>query len=205
VFFFFVHKMIAAHFLNKPLESVKKKDREIEKNVYYGIIYGIGNYELGKQISENASLAGKLKNQFLESFPTIRKWIEYTKNKSAQLLYTSTIFFERRRYCTTINSTDNSEKAAAERQAVNAIIQGSAADIVKLSMIAIYKQLLQEKLQSKIILQIHDELVLEVLLSEFDTVKSIITNCMEGAVQLTVPLPIVLKSGKTLGSLTTLT
>ena len=158
-------------------------------------MYGISSFGLSQRLHCGRDEARKIIEGYFASFPSIRNFIDSTLRFARENGYVETLF-GRRRYIADINSRNGSVRAIAERNAVNAPVQGSAADIIKLAMIAVDSALRKEGLRSKMILQIHDELLLEVPLDELERVREILIREMEGVTELSVPLTVECNYGK---------
>jgi DNA polymerase-1 len=159
-------------------------------------MYGISSFGLAQRLKCPRSVAKKLIDDYFESFPSIRSFIDGTLAKAKETLYTETMF-GRRRYIPDINSNNGNVRAVAERNAVNAPIQGTAADIIKMAMIRVSRRLKAERLKARMVLQIHDELLLEVPETELEAVKRLLVEEMEGVCKLSVPLTVECNYGKT--------
>ena len=190
-----VHKAMAAKIFHKSMEEVTDNDRRLAKTANFGIMYGISSFGLSQRLKISRSEASKLIDDYFASFPSIRQFIDITLQQAREKGYVETLF-GRRRYVADVNSRNGNVRAVAERNAVNAPIQGTAADIIKLAMIGVDKALREQGLQSRMVLQIHDELVLEVPLCEIEPVKRILTEQMEGVARLEVPLTVECNYGK---------
>lgn len=190
-----VHKSMAAKIFHKSLDQVSDNDRRLAKTANFGIMYGISSFGLSQRLKISRSEASKLIEDYFLSFPSIRIFIDSILQQARERGYVETLF-GRRRYVSDVNSRNGNVRAVAERNAVNAPIQGTAADIIKLAMIGVDKALREQGLQSRMVLQIHDELVLEVPVCEIEPVKRILTEQMEGVVKLDVPLTVECNYGK---------
>ncbi|MBR0175231.1 MAG: DNA polymerase I [Bacteroidales bacterium] len=191
-----VHAATAAKIFRKSVEDVTADDRRMAKTANFGIMYGISSFGLAQRLKCPRAVAKKLIDDYFESFPSIRSFIDGTLAKARETLYTETMF-GRRRYISDINSHNANIRAIAERNAVNAPIQGTAADIIKLAMIRVSDRLQKEGLKARMVLQIHDELLLEVPESEIDAVKALLVEEMQGVMELSVPLTVECNYGKT--------
>ena len=176
------------------LEEVTREQRSNAKTVNFGIIYGVSAFGLSQQTNLNRAESKELIETYYATYPKLRAYIQDQIDFARDHGYVATVL-GRRRYLKDINSQNAIVRGAAERNAVNAPIQGSAADIIKLAMIAIQKQLRQEKWNSKMLLQVHDELVFDVPKSEVDTLKTMVKTEMENAFQLEVPLVVDIGMG----------
>ena len=191
-----VHAATAAKIFRKPVADVTADDRRMAKTANFGIMYGISSFGLAQRLKCPRAVAKKLIDDYFESFPSIRSFIDGTLAKARETLYTETMF-GRRRYIPDINSHNANIRAIAERNAVNAPIQGTAADIIKLAMIRVSDRLQKEGLKARMVLQIHDELLLEVPENEIDAVKALLVEEMQGVMELSVPLTVECNYGKT--------
>jgi DNA polymerase-1 len=188
-----IHKMTAASIFNIEIEDVTEEMRYQAKSINFGIIYGISAFGLAKQLKIPRHDAKKFIDDYLLRFPGIKQYMDRTIDMVKTNEYTSTMF-GRRCYFPDINSRNHAIRSFNERAAINAPIQGSAADIIKRAMIKIYDAIESHKLKSKMILQIHDELVFEVPIDEVEIMKSLVTENMENATKplmnFSVPLKI---------------
>lgn len=182
-----IHVSTAAKLFDIPLEEVTKVQRGQAKTVNFGIIYGQGAFALAEQTGLSRTEAKKMIDSYYESYPRLKEYMAEQVKKAQQLGYVETIL-GRRRHLKDINSSNFVVKAHAERNAVNAPIQGSAADIIKLAMIKIDEELEIQNLKTKMLLQVHDELLFEAPIDEVDVAMSLIKREMEAAFVTTVPL-----------------
>ncbi len=182
-----IHAATAARIYKKSIDEVTRDERTKAKRANFGIIYGITVYGLAERLNIERSEAKALIDGYFEMFPRVHEYIERVKAEARQNGYVNTLF-HRRRYLPDINSHTITVRNFAERNAVNAPIQGSAADIIKIAMIRIRQRFLEEHLRSKMILQVHDELNFSVFPDEQLLVESIVREEMEGAYALRVPL-----------------
>ena len=189
-----IHAATAAKVFGVPLEEVTREQRSNAKTVNFGIIYGVSAFGLSQQTNLNRAESKELIETYYTTYPKLRAYIQDQIDFARDHGYVATVL-GRRRYLKDINSQNAIVRGAAERNAVNAPIQGSAADIIKLAMIAIQKRLRQEKWNSKMLLQVHDELVFDVPKSEVDTLKTMVKTEMENAFQLEVPLVVDIGMG----------
>ena len=191
-----VHAATAAKIFRVPVESVDADQRRMAKTANFGIMYGISAFGLAQRLKCSRAVAKKLIDDYFLSFPSIRSFIDQTLAKARETLYTETML-GRRRYIPDINSNNANIRSIAERNAVNAPIQGTAADIIKMAMIRVDERLRRESLKSQLVLQIHDELLLEVPEAEIETVKALLVEEMENVMELSVPLTVECNYGKT--------
>ena len=182
-----IHVSTAAKLFDIPLEEVTKTQRSQAKTVNFGIIYGQGAFALAEQTGLSRSEAKKMIDSYYENYPRLKEYMAEQVKKAQDFGYVETIL-GRKRHLKDINSSNFVVKAHAERNAVNAPIQGSAADIIKLAMIKIDKELEAQNLETKMLLQVHDELLFEVPIDEIETAKSLIKKEMESAFATSVPL-----------------
>jgi len=191
-----VHAATASKIFKVALEDVTPDQRRVAKTANFGIMYGISSFGLAQRLKYSRSDAQKLIDEYFASFPSIRNFINDTLESARSNGYVETIY-GRRRYIHDIAARNVNVKMAAERNAVNAPIQGSAADIIKLAMINVSKALKAAGLKSRMVLQIHDELLLEVPTAEIEQVKTLLTNEMENVIKLSVPLTVECNYGNT--------
>ncbi len=189
-----IHASTASKVFNVPLEEVTREQRSNAKTVNFGIIYGVSAFGLSNQTDLSRSEAKELIDTYYKTYPKLRNYISEQVNFARDNGYVQTVL-GRRRYLKAINGSNAIVRGAAERNAVNAPIQGSAADIIKIAMINIHKKLSQENYTSKILLQVHDELVFDVHNAEMDKLKAMVQSEMENAYKLSVPLDVELGVG----------
>ena len=182
-----IHAATAAKIYKVNMEEVTSDQRRKAKRANFGIIYGITIFGLAERLEIERSEARQLIDGYFESFPKVKTYMENCKEVAREKGYVET-FFKRRRYLPDINSRNATVRGFAERNAINAPIQGSAADIIKVAMIRIYQRFKEENVKSKMILQVHDELNFSVLPEEKELVERIVLQEMENAYQLKVPL-----------------
>ena len=182
-----IHAATAARVFNVPLEEVTREQRSNAKTVNFGIVYGVSAFGLSQQTNLNRSESKELIDTYYASYPQLKQYISDQVNFARENGYVATVL-GRRRYLKDINSQNAVVRGAAERNAVNAPIQGSAADIIKLAMIQIHKKIKSENWQSKMLLQVHDELVFDVLKSEKDDFEKMVKTEMEKAFDIGLPL-----------------
>lgn len=182
-----VHAATAAKIFGCPIEEVTKEQRRRAKTANFGIIYGISAFGLSQQLDCPRAEAKALIDGYFAAFPKVIAFIEHQKEIAREKGYVETLF-GRKRYLPDINSHNSVVRSFAERNAVNAPIQGTAADIIKMAMVTIDRRLTEEKLQTQMIMQVHDELNFNVPETEVDRVREIVVSEMENAVHLTVPL-----------------
>ena len=191
-----VHAATAAKIFRVPLESVTADQRRIAKTANFGIMYGISAFGLSERLRCPRSEAKQIIDDYFASFPAIRGFIDATLSLARERGYVETLF-GRRRYIADITAGNATVRALAERNAVNAPIQGTAADIIKLAMTAVDRRLREGGYRSRMVLQIHDELLLEVPQDEIAPVRDLLVGEMEGVIRLSVPLTAECNYGKT--------
>ena len=182
-----IHAATAARLFNKPLGEVTSEERRRAKTANFGIIYGISAFGLSQRLEIPRKEAKDIIDGYFESYPKVKEYMDNVVVKAKEEGFVSTIF-GRRRYLNDISSHNAIARGLAERNAVNAPIQGSAADIMKIAMINVHRRFAAEGIRSKVILQVHDELVVDMLRSEQERVAAIVTECMEAAAALKVRL-----------------
>ena len=182
-----IHAATAAKIFGLPIEQVTKDQRRKAKTANFGIIYGISAFGLSQQLDCSRTEAKQLIDDYFAAFPRVIEYIESQKELARQKGYAETLF-GRKRYLPDIHSQNATVRSFAERNAVNAPIQGTAADIIKMAMVSIHRRLKEEKLQAQMTMQVHDELNFNVPAQEVDRVREIVVSEMQNAVQLSVPL-----------------
>ncbi|QIY90827.1 DNA polymerase I [Chryseobacterium gallinarum] len=182
-----IHASTAAKLFKIPLEEVSKTQRSQAKTVNFGIIYGQGAFALAEQTGLSRTEAKQMIEAYFETYPKLKEYMAEQVNKARQMGYVETIL-GRKRHLKDINSNNFVVRGHAERNAVNAPVQGSAADIVKIAMIKIHRELEEQQLKTKMLLQVHDELVFESPVDEIETASELIKTEMENALQTQVPL-----------------
>lgn len=182
-----IHASTAAKLFKIPLEEVSKTQRSQAKTVNFGIIYGQGAFALAEQTGLSRTEAKQMIEAYFETYPKLKAYMAEQVAKARELGYVETIL-GRKRHLKDINSGNFVVRGHAERNAVNAPVQGSAADVVKMAMIKIDKELQEQNLQTKMLLQVHDELLFEAPIEEVETAKNLIKKEMESAIETNVPL-----------------
>ncbi|HPF10387.1 MAG TPA: DNA polymerase I [Flavobacteriaceae bacterium] len=190
-----IHASTAAKVFNVPLSEVSREQRSNAKTVNFGIIYGVSAFGLSNQTDLNRTEAKELIDTYYKTYPKLRQYISDQVNFAREHGYVQTVL-GRRRYLKDIHSRNAVVRGAAERNAVNAPIQGSAADIIKIAMIHIHQKLKEGNFKSKMLLQVHDELVFDAYKPELESLKSLIKDQMEHAYQLAVPLEVDMGTGE---------
>lgn len=190
-----IHTATAAKIYNITPGEVTRDQRRKAKTANFGIIYGISAFGLSTRLNIPRAEAKELIDNYFIHFPDVKRYMENAANTARTTGYVETIF-SRRRYLNDINSANNVTRSLAERNAINAPIQGSAADIMKLAMIGVWRRLRSEGFKSRLLLQVHDEIVLEAPLEEVDRLKAMLHQEMSGAANLVVPLDIEIGVGE---------
>ena len=174
-----IHAITAARIYHKPLEEVTSDERRKAKTANFGILYGISAFGLAQRLNIPRDEAKMLIDGYYTTFPQVREYIDRSIAQAREKGYVTTVY-GRRRMLPDINSRNAVVRGFSERNAINAPIQGTAADVIKLAMVRIYRRFQQEGIQSKMILQVHDELNFDVIPSELDRVQRIVIEEMEG-------------------------
>lgn len=182
-----IHAATASKIYKVPLEEVTREQRSKAKTANFGIIYGISVFGLAERLNVDRKEAKELIDGYFENYPHVKEYMDESIRIARERGYIETIF-KRKRYLPDINSRNAVVRGYAERNAINAPIQGSAADIIKVAMVRIYQRFLKERIQSKMILQVHDELNFSVLPEEQEKVKQIVIEEMESAYKMKAPL-----------------
>ena len=190
-----VHKATAAKIFGIPVEEVTSDQRRIAKTANFGIMYGISSFGLAQRLHVSRTEAKKIIDDYFAAFPSIRTFIDKTIADAREKGYVETVF-GRRRYLPDITAKNATIRALAERNAVNAPIQGTSADIIKLAMISVDKRIREAGLKSKMVLQIHDELLFDAVPEEIEELGRIVVAEMENVITLSIPLTVECNYGK---------
>ena len=190
-----IHAATAAKIFGKSVDEVTAEERRRAKTANFGIIYGISAFGLAQRLDISRTEAKELIDGYFASYPKVKQYMEQTISDAHQSGCVSTIF-SRRRYLDGIDSNNANTRALAERNAINAPIQGTAADIMKLAMIGVARAFKEHGIRSKLILQVHDEIVVDLIPSEREAVEKIVREQMEGAAELSIPLLVEIGVGK---------
>lgn len=193
-----VHAATAALIFNVPVENVVPDMRRIAKVINFGVMYGMSAFRLANQLRISRTEAAKFITRYFTTYSGVSAFMETLKESAAEKGFVETLM-GRRRYIRAINSRNQTQRAAAERIAINTPIQGSAADIVKTAMLRVDRALKQQQLKARLLLQVHDELILEAPDAEVDTVKALLKQEMEHVVELAVPLRVSIEAGSCWG------
>ena len=189
-----IHAVTASQVLGIPLEDVTKEQRSSAKAVNFGIVYGIGEFSLAQDLHISVKEAKAYIESYLEKYHGVRNYMESIKEQAKKDGYVKTML-NRIRYIPELKSPNYNIRQFGERVALNTPIQGTAADIIKLAMVRVDNRLINEGLKSKLILQVHDELIVEAHKDEVDKVKQILSEEMQGAMELNVPLKVDMSTG----------
>lgn len=190
-----IHKSTAAKVFNVPLEEVTPEERSAAKAVNFGVIYGMSSFGLSSEIHVSRKEAERYIEEYFKRFPGVRRFMEEQIENCRKQGFLLTIM-GRRRYINEINAASYSVRQLGERLAMNSPIQGSAADIIKLAMISVYRRLRKEKIPARLILQVHDELILEAPKEEKERVTELLVSCMENVMPMKVKLSVGVSSGE---------
>jgi DNA polymerase-1 len=182
-----VHRATAAEVFGVPTNDVSSEQRRYAKVINFGLIYGMSAYGLAKSLGIDNTAAKNYIDRYFQRFAGVKQYMEDTRQQAKARGYVETVF-GRRLYLPEINSPNGPRRSGAERAAINAPMQGTAADLIKMSMVKVQQDIDARQLQSKIIMQVHDELVFEVPLAEVDWVKAEVPRLMAGVAKLKVPL-----------------
>jgi DNA polymerase-1 len=182
-----VHRATAAEVFGVPTSDVSSEQRRYAKVINFGLIYGMSAYGLAKSLGIDNTAAKNYIDRYFQRFAGVKQYMEDTRQQAKARGYVETVF-GRRLYLPEINSPNGPRRSGAERAAINAPMQGTAADLIKMSMVKVQQDIDARQLQSKIIMQVHDELVFEVPLAEVDWVKAEVPRLMAGVAKLKVPL-----------------
>ena len=182
-----IHKQAASKVFKTPIDQVTKEQRSNAKAVNFGIVYGISDFGLGEQLGISRKQAKKYIDEYLEQYEGIKNFMNNITEEAKEKGYVETLF-HRRRYIPELKSNNYMVRQFGSRAAMNTPIQGTAADIMKIAMIKVYQEIKKRKLESKIVLQVHDEMMIEVPKKEIDEIKEILKTSMETAADLKVPL-----------------
>jgi DNA polymerase I len=195
-----IHASTASKLFGIPRDEVTPEMRRNAKTVNFGVIYGMSDYGLEQATNLSREEASQFIALYFERYPRVKEYLEATKEQARKLGYVQTVL-GRRRFLPEINSSNRMVREAAERMAINAPVQGSSADIIKIAMINLHREMEKRNLRSKMLLQIHDELLFEVPEGEVEEMKSLVSELMPRAVELRVPVKIDIKLGKSWGEM----
>jgi len=195
-----IHAATASLLFGVDKAQVTKDMRRFAKTINFGVIYGMSDYGLEQATEFSREEAGKFIKAYFEKYPGVTRYLEATKEKARKDGYVETLL-GRRRFIPDINSANRQVREAAERMAINMPVQGTSADIIKVAMINLYREMSRRRVSSKMLLQVHDELVFEVADGEMDFMRRLVSDVMDSAVALNVPLKVDTKAGKNWGEM----
>jgi DNA polymerase-1 len=195
-----IHATTASKIFGIPADRVTPEMRRNAKTVNFGVVYGMSDYGLEQATNLSREEASKFIALYFEKYPKVKEYLQATKEQARKLGYVQTVL-GRRRFLPEINSYNRMVREAAERMAINAPVQGSSADIIKIAMINLHREMEKRNLKSKMVLQIHDELLFEVPEEEVEEMKSLVVELMSGAFELCVPVKIDIKLGRNWGEM----
>ncbi len=190
-----IHKLTASQIFNKNIDDITPFERSAAKAINFGLIYGKQAFSLSQELGITRKDAEKYIEEYFSKYPKIKGYLESVVSKTKENGYAETIF-NRKRNIPEINSSNFMKKGAAERIAMNTPIQGSAADIIKVAMVKVYKRIKKENLKSRLILQVHDELSIEAFKGEEEKIKKILIEEMQNAIDFSVKLLIDIHTGE---------
>jgi DNA polymerase-1 len=195
-----IHEATAAQIFGVEASQITADMRRLAKTVNFGVIYGMSDYGLEQATELSREEASHFIAAYFEKYPGIRKYLDSTKKQARENSYVQTLL-GRRRFIPDINSSNRQVREAAERMAINMPVQGTSADIIKVAMINLHREMEKRQLKSKMLLQVHDELIFEVLEGEMEIMRQLVPEVMSAAVELGVPLKVDTKEGKNWGEM----
>lgn len=195
-----IHAATASEVFGVPITEVTPNMRRVAKVVNFGIIYGMSDYGLEQATELSREQAAQFIAAYFQRYPGVKSYLESTKQKARERGYVETVM-GRRRYIPDLNSGNRQVREAAERMAINMPVQGTAADIIKVAMVNLQREIDRQVLKSRLILQVHDDLLLESPQEEAEHARSLLKEIMSGAMQLSVPLKVDVKVGRNWGEM----
>jgi DNA polymerase-1 len=195
-----IHAATAAEIMGIPIDKVDPDSRRLAKTVNFGVLYGMGSYGLARDTGLSTKEASEFIELYWSRYPAVRSFMNRTLQEGREHKYVTTLL-GRRRYMPELRSPNAGVRQAGERMAINAPVQGTAADIIKIAMNRLYAEMKKRNMRSKMLLQVHDELLFEAPASEIEELSNLVCNTMEGAWQLRVPLVAEVKAGKNWGEM----
>ena len=195
-----IHAATAAQLFNVDASQVTPDMRRLAKTVNFGVIYGMSDYGLEQVTELSREEAAQFINSYFEKYPGVKQYLESTKKQAREAGYVQTLL-GRRRFIPEINSSNRQVREAAERMAINMPVQGTSADIIKVAMVNQYQEMGRRQLKSKLLLQVHDELIFEVPRGEQEEMRQLVPQIMSTALELSVPLKVDIKSGNNWGEM----
>ena len=190
-----IQRITASQVFHTPFDEVTELQRRNAKAVNFGIVYGISSFGLSQDLSITRKEASEYIDRYFETYPGIKKFLDDTVAHAKEMGYVVTLF-GRRRPVPELASSNFMQRSFGERVAMNAPIQGTAADVMKIAMIGVHRELTERKMKSRLVLQVHDELLIEAYEEEVEDVKKILKEQMEQAAQLDVPLEVDMHTGR---------
>ncbi|MDO9334347.1 MAG: DNA polymerase, partial [Dehalococcoidales bacterium] len=195
-----IHAATAAQLYGVAPSQVTPDMRRLAKTVNFGVIYGMSEYGLEQATELSREEAGKFIANYFEKYPGVKRYLELTKQQARSQRYVQTLLGSRR-IIPEINSANRQIREAAERMAINMPVQGTSADIIKKAMVDIYREMLKRGLKSRMLLQVHDELVFEVPEAELDEMRRLVPDLMVNAIKLSIPIKVDCKVGRNWGEM----
>jgi len=195
-----IHAATAAQLFGVDTSQVTPDMRRLAKTVNFGVIYGMSDYGLEQATELSREEAAQFIASYFEKYPGVREYLESTKRQARERGYVQTLL-GRKRFIPEINSSNRQVREAAERVAINMPVQGTSADIIKVAMINLYQEMVKHRLKSKLLLQVHDELIFEVPREELGTMRQIVPQIMSTALMLSVPSKVDVKTGSNWGEM----
>jgi len=195
-----IHNATAAQLFNTDVSEITSDMRRLAKTVNFGVIYGMSDYGLERATELSREEAAKFITAYFEKYPGVKRYLESTKELAREAGYVQTIL-GRRRYIPEINSSNRQVREAAERMAINMPVQGTSADIIKVAMIKLQREMDERQLKSRMLLQVHDELIFEVPEAELEIMRQLVTDVMSAALKLSIPLKVDTKVGNNWGEM----
>jgi len=195
-----IHTATAAQLFGVDAPQVTPDMRRLAKTVNFGVIYGMSDYGLEQATELSREEAAQFITSYFEQYPEVKQYLESTKQQARESGYVQTLL-GRKRFIPEINSPNRQVREAAERMAINMPVQGTSADIIKVAMINLYREMDQRQLKSKLLLQVHDELIFEVPQDELETMRQLVPQVMSTALELSIPLKVDIKTGNNWGEM----
>jgi DNA polymerase-1 len=195
-----IHTATASQLFDVDASGVKPDMRRLAKTVNFGVIYGMSDYGLEQATELSRQEAAQFITSYFEKYPGVRGYLESTKKQARELGYVQTLL-GRKRFIPEIKSSNRQVREAAERMAINMPVQGTSADIIKVAMVNLYREMVKRRLKSKMLLQVHDELIFEVPQEEMEIMRRLVPQVMSTALVLSVPLKVDIKAGSNWGEM----
>jgi len=195
-----IHAATAAQLFGVDTSQVTPDMRRVAKTVNFGVIYGMSDYGLEQATELSREEAAQFITAYFDKHPGVRQYIESTKKQAREIGYVQTLL-GRRRSIPEVESSNRQVREAGERMAINMPVQGTSADIIKVAMINLYREMSKRQLKSKMLLQVHDELVFEVPQQELEEMKELVPRIMSNSIELSIPLKVDVKLGSNWGEM----